>query len=319
VLQTIAAHDPSTPLFLFWAPHIVHAPLQVPQFYLDKFSFIDDSPRQHYMAMVNFLDDLVGRVVSALKKKGMWDNLVWASSADNGGPIYQSGAAGANNWPMRGGKMSNWQGGIRVNAFASGGFLPAAVRGTALAQGTNLAHGADWYATFCDLAGVDPFDTRAAAAGLPPVDGVSLWPMLSGANTTSPRTEIPIGSDASECNYPLGNGTTVQGLIRADGYKLLIGEIGQNIWTGPLYPNKSTSWVDTPYKCGNPGCLFNIIDDPTEHNEISAAHPDIVKAMYARILELQKTVFFPNRGTDDGVACTAALQKWGGFWGPFVA
>lgn len=39
----------------------------------------------------------------------MWENLLILSTADNGGPIYQSGAAGANNWPMRGGKMSNWQ------------------------------------------------------------------------------------------------------------------------------------------------------------------------------------------------------------------
>ncbi len=36
--------------------------------------------------------------------------------ADNGGPIYNNGTAGANNWPLRGGKMSNWEGGIRVNA-----------------------------------------------------------------------------------------------------------------------------------------------------------------------------------------------------------
>jgi hypothetical protein len=36
---------------------------------------------QFYAAMVNFLDGLVGRVVSALKAKGMWDNLLWVSSA----------------------------------------------------------------------------------------------------------------------------------------------------------------------------------------------------------------------------------------------
>jgi arylsulfatase I/J len=120
-------------------------------------------------------------------------------------------------------------------------------------------------------------------------------------------------------------GTTVQGLIRADGYKLLLGEVGQDIWQGPLYPNASTNWVDTPYKCGVPGgklsprCLFNVFTDPTEHNDVSASNPDIIASMYARILELQKSAFSPNRGTDDGVACDAATQKWGGFWGPFVA
>lgn len=84
VLDFIAAHDPTTPMYLFWAPHIVHAPLEVPQAYLDNFAFIDTKPRRFYAAMVNFVDDLVGRVVAALKAKGMWDNLLWVSSADNG-------------------------------------------------------------------------------------------------------------------------------------------------------------------------------------------------------------------------------------------
>jgi hypothetical protein len=46
------------------------------------------------------------------------------------------------------------------------------------------------YVTFAALAGADPFDERAAAAGLPPVDGHNLWPLLSGENATSPRTEV---------------------------------------------------------------------------------------------------------------------------------
>ena len=102
VLLRINNHDPTTgPFFLFWASHIVHEPLEVPQAYLDKFAFIDTKPRRLYAAMVNFLDDQIGRVVAALKAKGMWDNLLWMSSADNGGPIYNSGGAGANNYPMR--------------------------------------------------------------------------------------------------------------------------------------------------------------------------------------------------------------------------
>ena len=70
VLANIAAHDVSKPFFLFWAPHIAHEPLEVPQAFLDKFAFIDTRPRQFYMAMVNYVDTLVGRVVDALKAKG---------------------------------------------------------------------------------------------------------------------------------------------------------------------------------------------------------------------------------------------------------
>ena len=43
--------------------------------------------------------------------------------------------------PLKGGKMEQWEGGIRVNSWASGGFLPAKVRGT---KYEGLACGWDW-------------------------------------------------------------------------------------------------------------------------------------------------------------------------------
>lgn len=56
VLDVIAAHDPATPFFLFWSPHIVHEPLEVPASKLAEFNFIkNDTPnqaRQYYSAMV---------------------------------------------------------------------------------------------------------------------------------------------------------------------------------------------------------------------------------------------------------------------------
>ena len=129
VLDVIEAHDPATPLFLSITPHGVHTPLEVPQEFLDKFAFIEDPRRRLYAAMVNHVDSMVGAISAALKAKGMWDNLLWLGSADNGGPIYNNGSAGANNFPLRGGKGSNFEGGVRVNAWASGGLIPAAQRG----------------------------------------------------------------------------------------------------------------------------------------------------------------------------------------------
>eukprot|EP01047_Picozoa_sp_COSAG01_P028572 COSAG01_NODE_1924_length_8886_cov_6.780699_10_plen_100_part_00 len=46
------------------------------------------------------------------------------------------------------------------------------------------------YATFCALAGVNKTDERGAKANLPPVDGLNLWPYLSGSAQHSPRTEV---------------------------------------------------------------------------------------------------------------------------------
>ena len=41
-------------------------------------------------------------------------------------------------------------------------------------------HIADWYGTFCSLAGVNTSDPAAEAANLPPVDSLDMWPLLSG-------------------------------------------------------------------------------------------------------------------------------------------
>jgi arylsulfatase B len=204
----------------------VHAPLQLPAALLANFtSFINNTNRAHYAALANSLDTHVGRVVDALIARGLWNNTLFVLSSDNGGPVYLSNNTDSaldgsgNNWPLRGGKVSNWEGGVRVNAFVSGGFVPEARRGT-VEQGLTAIE--DWcvsemachgtrrdfcrsvspahvfstlcrYATFCALAGVDPTDTRAAAAGLPPIDSLNLWPLLSGANPTSPRTEVILG------------------------------------------------------------------------------------------------------------------------------
>ena len=83
------------------------------------------------------LDTEIGELVDALKAKGMWDNTLLAMFSDNGGPIYidvddrgvESYNGGANNYPLRGGKLGNAEGGIRVNSFVSGGFVPEKQRG----------------------------------------------------------------------------------------------------------------------------------------------------------------------------------------------
>ena len=194
----IDQHDPSKqPLFVFYAAHLVHLPYQVPQDYLDRASKAGGGPfdnstkqdamRMIYHAMVQYLDDAVGRLVDQFKSKGMWENtLVWFMS-DNGGPIY----VGGNNYPLRGGKYSEFEGGVRVSAFFSGGVVPEARRGT---RSEALGAAADLYTTLCSVAGVDPTDHVAAAAGLPPVDGVDLSGIVFGAGdvSTGPRTEVPL-------------------------------------------------------------------------------------------------------------------------------
>jgi len=308
VVSAIKDRDPMKPFFIFWAPHIVHTPLEVPQAYLDRFAFIDEKHRQFYHAMVNFVDEAIGNVTQLLHSEGLWDNTLIVLHADNGGPIYASGIAGANNYPLKGGKMSNWEGGIRVNAFASGGFLPEAVRGT---KQEGLMAGWDWYATYAALAGVDPTDNKAAAAGLPPHDSYNLWPLISGQTDISPREELAIGSEHQVGGLIMGN------------FKVVYGSNTESGWAGEVYPNTTSDWEpDACIEiCGNTtgtGCLFDIFNDPGEHVNIAAQHPETFAKMIKRIAEVNDGFFDPVRGKVDPMACEVALTRYGGFWGPFV-
>ena len=138
------------------------------------------SNRRLYAGMTKYLDDMVGSVVEALKgrsEKGgtMYDNTLIVFTADNGGPVYEPGSA--NNHPLKGGKYSDWEGGVRTNAFVSGGYLPKHRRGKKFHGVISIA---DWYATFCEMAGVSHFDEESEEANrylvangmplLPPVD-----------------------------------------------------------------------------------------------------------------------------------------------------
>ena len=299
VLNIISKHDRSNPLFLYYAPHIAHAPLQVPGEYLKKFSFIDTHDRQYYHAMISYLDDVIGSVTAALKAHRLWDNLLLVVSSDNGGPVYPTG--GANNFPLKGGKISDWQGGVRVNAFVSGGFLPKKMVGK---KTEGYIHLADWYGTFCALAGVDPTDKKADKAHLPPVDSINIWPLLSGETPTSPRQDVPV-------SY-----TT---LISGE-YKILTGDVLQAGWTGPQYPNKTNpvGGIAAVAHCGDGGCLYNIKDDQQERIDLASSKPDVLMDMQDKLHKYQATDFNPFRGGVWPGACEAAVNKHGGFWGPFL-
>ena len=201
-LQAILSHDVSAPLFLFHAFHLVHTPLQVPQETLDLFAYIDFPQRQLYAAMVYYMDQVIGQIVEALKQKAMYDNSLILFMSDNGGPLYNPGSA--SNFPLRGGKFADFEGGVRVNAFASGGVIPSDRRGKTL---ESLIHIADVYATLIGLAhGGSPGnladiikDVDAERAHLPPVDSMDFWPLITGKSAPTnwkPRTEIHLSSQA---------------------------------------------------------------------------------------------------------------------------
>ena len=94
--------------------------------------------------MVTELDYGVGNVTAELVRQGMWGNSVIFMVADNGAQMDHG-----KNWPLRGGKHTFWEGGVRVVCWISSPLIPAARRGTIY---TGIAHSSDWVrsaARFC--------------------------------------------------------------------------------------------------------------------------------------------------------------------------
>uniref|UniRef100_A0A7S2XH33 Sulfatase N-terminal domain-containing protein n=1 Tax=Lotharella oceanica TaxID=641309 RepID=A0A7S2XH33_9EUKA len=286
--------------------------------------------------MVNYLDEAIGRVVDLLKARGMYNNTLIAFSSDNGGPVYQNGTSGANNYPLRGGKASNWEGGVRVNAWVSGGLVPEAMRSRAL---SGLSTAWDWWATFAAVGGIeDASDHKARAAGLPPVDSVNLWPYWNGSAPASPRKAIALGSCVSS-GHPRGfdqwctnanDRTTVGGVIvdmgseRGGGLWKLIREeeLAMNGWQGVSFPNSTTSHFELyrDRSCGSSqgtgtGCLFRVDDDPNERNNLAAAKPDVVEAL-AKVLDEAQATSRPPAANSMRSSVALLLRSMAGTGGP---
>ena len=100
---------------------------------------VSDLERRNMSAMISALDEGIGATVDDLNSTGMWANTLMAVHTDNGGelPFASGGQPGVpdedggagNNYPLRGGKFSLWEGGIRGRAWITGGILPKAKRG----------------------------------------------------------------------------------------------------------------------------------------------------------------------------------------------
>ena len=75
----------------------------MPQAWLDKFKHIDNDQRHKVAAMVSYMDNVVGEIVTTLKNEAMWNNTLCVFFADNGGALYYP--AGGNNYPLRGGTV----------------------------------------------------------------------------------------------------------------------------------------------------------------------------------------------------------------------
>ncbi|XP_037075366.1 arylsulfatase I-like [Pollicipes pollicipes] len=170
--RLIGAHNASRPLFLYLAHHAVHAgnayaPLQAPAAARARFPWITDERRRAFAGMVSELDASVGRVVSALAAAGLLNDTLLVFTTDNGGAVGGVDASAASNWPLRGGKYTLWEGGVRGTGLVWSPRLPRRSRPLSRA-----VHVTDWLPTLYEAAG-------GRAADLRRLDGVSQWAALS--------------------------------------------------------------------------------------------------------------------------------------------
>ena len=243
-VHLIERHQPTTPLFLYLAFTAPHAPYQAPKEYLDKYTAIADPSRRAYAAMITAMDEQIGRVVEALKKRGMRDDTLIVFESDNGGPRsakftgeidMSKSVIPADNGPYRDGKGMLYEGGTRVVALANWpGHIPP---GTIVNQPIQIV---DMYPTLAGLAGAHPSRDK-------PLDGFDLYPTISEGKP-SPRQEIVYDIEP------------FRAALRQGDWKL--------VWQSTL-PSKIE--------------LFNLKDDVSETRNLADANPDKVAELQRRI------------------------------------
>src|SRR5262244_1392724 len=84
-VKYINAQDASKPFYLYLTFNAPHTPYQAPKEIVAKYSGIADPTRRTYAAMVDSLDENIGKVVAALDKKGLRNNTLVVFHSDNGG------------------------------------------------------------------------------------------------------------------------------------------------------------------------------------------------------------------------------------------
>ena len=160
------------PFFLYLPFTAVHDPFQAKKSAFDKITSSTDTTERIYLAMLQSLDDAVGAIVNKLKQEGLSDNTIIVFGSDNGGASY---TGQMKNDPLRGGKQSDFEGGIRVPLIIK---YPGVIKAGMVYEKT--------------VSNLDIFATTVAAAKatLPEnkvYDGVNLVPYISGKNTATPH------------------------------------------------------------------------------------------------------------------------------------
>ncbi len=232
------------PFFLNMCYHTVHTPIEAKAEVVERYEEKRRPALHHqnatYAAMVQSLDENVGRILTKLDALGVADRTVVIFTSDNGGFVNQyKGRTVTDNHPLRSGKGSLWEGGVRVPLLIRWpGVTPAGATCTEPVVST------DFYPTILEMAGLEG-DAKHNAD----VDGLSLVPLLK-------RPQAKLDREAIYFHYPHYYPTTTPvSSVRAREWKLL--EFHEDMHVE----------------------LYHLVNDPSEQKDVALAMPQRVESL----------------------------------------
>lgn len=278
--RIIREKQPAKPLFLYMPFNAVHGPHQVPDSYTAAFPDLS-GVRKTYAGMVAAMDEAIGQVVAALQEKGLRENTLIVFSSDNGGP---NPGHVTDNGPLRAGKGTIYEGGVRVCAFACWpGRIPA---GQVIKE---PIHAVDWYPTLVKLAG-------GSLEQKLPLDGRDIWPVLTEGAKSPHKALLLCGTRPP------------QAAVRMGDWKLLVGG-GETASDEPVPSAGKGKGKRAGKKADQPHGvqLFNLASDLGEKENLADKQPEKVRELRAQLDELYRNAAPP--GGEDGAPAAARRGK----------
>ncbi len=241
------------PFFLNYWMFSVHAPFDAKAALIEKYrKTVDPNDPQRsptYAAMIESMDDAVGTLIDTLDQLGVADNTIIIFASDNGGNMYNQvdGTTPTSNKPLKGGKATMYEGGIRGPAIVA---YPGRIAAGSTSDQT--IQSSDFYPTLLELLDVAPQPGQS-------FDGISIVPALDGGalDREAIFTYFPH-------NPPVPNWLPPSVSVHAGDWKLIRifhgGEDGAHRYQ-----------------------LFDLANDIGEENDLADSMPDKVAELDAKI------------------------------------
>lgn len=252
------------PFFVYLSQHTIHGPVLAPEKLIEKYrkkGYPDEGVHNAtYLAAIEHLDNAVGRLLKYLDKKKLTDNTLVIFLTDNGGVDMEF-----SNAPLRYGKGSMYEGGIRVPMMVR---WPGKVKAGSVCS--IPVHAIDIYPTLLEIAGGKMQQDWT-------IDGRSITALLEGTGD--------LDRDALFWYMPLYDqswGATPCAVMRQGDYKLIefFGD----------YCDRENGWEMIP---GNRTELYDLRADIGETHDLSAEIPDLTAKMRQALYDWIKEMDAP--------------------------